>query len=144
MRLFLFKRCCCWCAWVSLLLAPFAAGATEISLSIADITAPDFSARGIMLILPEDGSADLRITELNIQQRDLRNVHLHCAGFTLSTASMSCHGGSLAQLPPRHGAVEPFGAGGAAKQPLPQSAGYAATSDLAMWVGPRMRCLTAR
>jgi len=57
------------CAWVSLLLAPFTAGATEISLSIADITAPDFSARGIMLILPEDGSADLRITELNIQQR---------------------------------------------------------------------------
>ena len=46
MRPFLFKRCCCWCAWVSLLLAPFTAGATEISLSIADIVAPEFTARG--------------------------------------------------------------------------------------------------
>ena len=119
MRLFLFKRCCCWCAWVSLLLAPFTAGATEISLSIADIVAPEFIARGIMLILPEDGSADLRIAELHVQQRDLLNVRLRCASFELSTAGMSCRGGSLAQLPPRHGAVEP------AKQLLPQSAGNA-------------------
>src|SRR3989338_3818564 len=75
------------------------AEAAEFSLNIADIAAPDFSARGITLTLPEDGSADLRIAELHVQQRGLRNVHLRCASFALSTASMSCHGGSLAQLP---------------------------------------------
>jgi len=73
--------------------------AAEFSLNIADIAAPDFSARGIALSLPENGSADLRIAELHVQQRGLRNVSLHCASFALSTASMSCHGGSLAQLP---------------------------------------------
>ena len=75
------------------------AGAAEFSLNIADIAAPAFSARGITLSLPENGSADLRIAELHVQQRGLRNVSLHCASFALSTASMSCHGGSLAQLP---------------------------------------------
>ncbi|HEU0220397.1 MAG TPA: hypothetical protein VFQ98_06305 [Gallionella sp.] len=75
------------------------AEAAEFSLSVADIVAPDFTVRGITLTLPEDGSADLRIAELHVQQRGLRNVHLHCASFALSTASLSCHGGSLAQLP---------------------------------------------
>ena len=75
------------------------AEAAEFSLNIADIAAPDFSARGIALSLPENGSADLRIAELHVRQRGLRNVSLHCASFALSTASMSCHGGSLAQLP---------------------------------------------
>jgi len=115
------------------LLVSFAAGAAQLSLSVADITAPDFSARGIALVLPENGSADLRIAELHVQQRSLRNVHIHCASFALSTASMSCHGGSMVQLPPRHGAVEPSGAGGAARQLLPQPAGYA--SNVAQLTG---------
>jgi hypothetical protein len=89
----------------SLLFASFTAGAAGFSLSVADIAAPDFTARGITLTLPEDGSADLRIAELRVQQRGLRNVQIRCAGFTLSTASMSCHGGKLAQLP---GAIMEF------------------------------------
>jgi hypothetical protein len=80
-------------------LLSFTASAADFSLSVADIVAPDFSARGITLILPEDGSADLRITELHSPQRDLHKVNIHCASFALSTASMSCHGGSMAQLP---------------------------------------------
>ncbi|MDP2762296.1 MAG: hypothetical protein Q8O64_18175 [Sideroxyarcus sp.] len=80
------------------MLASFATGAAQLSLSVADIALPDFSARGIALILPENGSADLRIAELHVQQRSLRNVHIHCASFALSTASMSCHGGSFDQL----------------------------------------------
>ncbi|HEU0283422.1 MAG TPA: hypothetical protein VFQ99_06520, partial [Gallionella sp.] len=95
----LFRQCCNWCVWASLLFASFSVGAAGFFLSVADIAAPDFTARGIMLILPEDGSADLRIAELHMQQRGLRNVHIHCASFALSTANMSCHGGSLAQLP---------------------------------------------
>ena len=98
MRRFFFSACCNGCLRLSLLLASFATGAAQLSLSVADIAAPDFSARGIALVLPEDGSADLRIVELHVQQRSLRNVHIHCASFALSTASMSCHGGSFDQL----------------------------------------------
>lgn len=83
----------------ALLAASFATQATELSLSVADIVAPSFFARGITLVLPEEGSADLRIAELHIQQRDLRRVHLHCAAFELSTAKVSCRGGSLDELP---------------------------------------------
>lgn len=73
--------------------------AAEFSLSVGDIAAPDFSARGIALTLPADGSAELRIAELRLQQRELRRVRLHCARFDLSTAAMSCRGGSLDALP---------------------------------------------
>ena len=41
--------------------------------------------------------------------------------------------------PPRHGGVEPSGAGGAAGRLLPQSAGFAITSDLASVVGSPSR-----
>jgi len=94
-----FHKCCGQLVCLLTLLVPVATSATEFSLSIADIVAPDFSARGITLLLSESGSADLRIAELHVQQRGLRNLHIRCASFALSTASMSCHGGSLAQLP---------------------------------------------
>ena len=83
----------------ALLLACSAAGAADFSLKIADITAPDFSARDLTLILPENGSADLRIGELRIQQRNLRKLRLRCKRFTLSTASIHCHHGTLDQVP---------------------------------------------
>ena len=41
--------------------------------------------------------------------------------------------------PPRDGGAEPFGAGMAARPPLPQSAGYAITSDLTSVVGSPSR-----
>jgi hypothetical protein len=85
--------------FAGLLLASLPAGAAEISLNIDDIAAPDFSARGIALTLPEDGSADLRIAALHVQQRNLRKVRLHCAHFELSPAGMSCRGGSLDAVP---------------------------------------------
>ncbi|HCI14498.1 MAG TPA: hypothetical protein DFK12_11260 [Gallionellaceae bacterium] len=75
------------------------AAAASIALSIADIAAPDFSARGIALSLPQDGSAELRIDQLQVQGRELRKARLHCARFELSTAGMSCSGGSLDKLP---------------------------------------------
>lgn len=99
MRRFLSRQCCNLCAWASLSLVPFAASSAGFSLNIADIAAPDFAARGIALALPENGSADLRIAELQVQQRGLRNVHIHCASFTLSTSGMVCHGGTMTQLP---------------------------------------------
>ena len=81
------------------LLFPSIADAAGFFLNIADIVAPDFTARGVVLSLPEGGSADLRIAELHMQQRSLSNVQIRCASFALSTAGMSCHDGSLAQLP---------------------------------------------
>ena len=83
----------------ALLLVCSTAGAADLSLKIADITAPDFSARDLMLILPENGSADLHIGELRIQQRDLRKLRLRCRRFTLSTAGLRCHHGTLDQVP---------------------------------------------
>lgn len=83
----------------ALLLVCPAAGATDISLKIADIAAPDFSARNLVLVLPENGSADLHIGELRIQQRNLHKQHLRCKGFTLSTSGMHCHHGTLDQFP---------------------------------------------
>lgn len=84
--------------WVACLM-PMAATAAEISLNIADLSAPDFSARGIVLTLPQDGSAELRIAELRVQQRILSRTRLRCVRFDLSTAGMSCRGGSLDKLP---------------------------------------------
>lgn len=85
------------CAFFWLL--PVAAHAAGFSLNVSDIVAPDFSARDIALTLPEDGSAELRIGELHLPQRELRRVRLRCARFELSTAAMNCRGGSLDALP---------------------------------------------
>lgn len=95
------------CVWFSLFwLLPVAGDAAELSLNVADVVAPDFSARGIALTLPQDGSAELRFDELHVQQREFRRVRLHCSRFDLSTAEMSCRGGSLDALP---GMVMEFG-----------------------------------
>lgn len=75
------------------------ADASTLSLKVADIAAPDFSAHGIVLTLDENGSADLRIVELRIKQSMLSDVRFHCSTFTLSTAGASCRGGILARLP---------------------------------------------
>ncbi|MDO9012742.1 MAG: hypothetical protein Q7U78_13195 [Gallionella sp.] len=83
----------------ALLLVSMTAGAAEFALSIADITAPTFSARGVRLSLPVDGSADLQIASLNVQQREFRKLRVRCAGFTLSSAQMSCRHGRLDAIP---------------------------------------------
>ncbi|OGS91147.1 MAG: hypothetical protein A2Z95_04945 [Gallionellales bacterium GWA2_60_18] len=75
------------------------ASAASLSLSIADVVSADLSARGIELVLPRDGSADLHIASLRIREHDLRGVHIHCARFELSTARMSCSGGRSDRFP---------------------------------------------
>lgn len=88
-------------AVVGLLLAWLSpvASAASLTLSIADLTATDLSARGIILTLPQDGSAELQIAELRVQRRELHKVQLRCAQFELSTAGMRCSGGTSRQLP---------------------------------------------
>jgi hypothetical protein len=75
------------------------ASAADFSIKVADIAAPDFSARNLILILPEDGSADLHIGELRIQQHNLHKLRLRCKSFTFSTASLHCRNGTLDQAP---------------------------------------------
>ena len=84
--------------------APVQAG--ELSLAVADIVAPAFSARGIMLTLPMNGSADLQIANLKVQQREFRKVHVRCAEFTLSSEKVNCRNGRLDAMP---GATLAFG-----------------------------------
>ncbi|HEX5363408.1 MAG TPA: hypothetical protein VFW59_04015 [Gallionella sp.] len=88
----------CWLAF-ALWSFPCAASAASFSLSIADITSPEFSARGIVLTLPQDGSAELQIAGLRLQQRELHQVRLRCRQFKLSSAGMRCTGGAAQQLP---------------------------------------------
>jgi len=83
----------------SLLFASITASAAAFSLSVADIASPVFSARGIRLVLPADGSADLQIANFKAQQREFRNIHVRCAGFTLSSAQLACRKGKLDAMP---------------------------------------------
>lgn len=83
----------------TLLMLASAASGSDFSLSIADIASPGFSARGIRLDLPVDGSADLHISKLYAQRREFRNVRLRCREFSLSQAAVACRKASLDALP---------------------------------------------
>lgn len=78
---------------------PRAAFPATLSLSVADIVSPDFSAHDIAFDLTSDASAELRIAELRIGVRTLRGVRLRCATFELSSTGMACRDGSLGRMP---------------------------------------------
>src|ERR1035437_546375 len=61
-------------ALISTLLVTTAASGAEFMLGIADIASPAFSARGIRLVLPADGSADLQIVSFKVTQREVADV----------------------------------------------------------------------
>lgn len=84
---------------LGILLLPATAVAADFTLSVADVDAPAFSARGIRLALPADGSLDLQIAKLKVQQREFRNIRVRCDGFTLSSAQLSCRNGRLDAIP---------------------------------------------
>ena len=75
------------------------AQANELALNVGNIVTPDLAAGGIVLTLPDNGSANLQIRELRFRQHEFRDLSVHCIKFTLSSAGVGCHGGSLAQLP---------------------------------------------
>jgi hypothetical protein len=83
----------------ALLLVSMAASGAEFMLSIADIASPAFTARGIRLVFPMDGSADLQIASFNVQQREFRDVRVRCGGFTLSSVQVACRKGRLDAIP---------------------------------------------
>lgn len=82
-----------------MLAVPVIASASGLWLQVADIAAPDFSARGIRVTLPENGSADFQLASLTVQQREFYNVRLHCGEFTLTSARVACGRGRLDLMP---------------------------------------------
>lgn len=79
----------------SLLLVVKAASGAALQLTVADIASPVFSAQGISLALSMDGSAELHLARLHVQQRSYRDVQLHCRQFSLSTFKLICNNGKL-------------------------------------------------
>jgi hypothetical protein len=84
---------------LAMLLVSMTASCAEFVLGINDITSPAFTARGIRLVLPINGSADLQLASFKIQQREFRNIRVHCATFTLSSVKVACSHGHLDAIP---------------------------------------------
>ncbi|MFZ1766535.1 MAG: hypothetical protein WAT68_07775 [Candidatus Nitrotoga sp.] len=73
--------------------------AVQITLNVADVAAPSFAARGIKVILAQEGSAEFSIDELHMAEKIWRKVHVHCTEFLLSSARVTCHKGKLDAIP---------------------------------------------
>ncbi len=73
--------------------------AVQITLNVANVAAPSFTARGIKVILAQEGSAEFSIDELHMAEKIWRKVHVHCAEFLLSSARVTCHKGKLDAIP---------------------------------------------
>lgn len=80
---------------LALLLVSATASGAEFMLGINDIVSQAFAARGIRMVLPMDGSADLQIASLKVQQREFHNVRVRCGEFTLSSVQIACRKGHL-------------------------------------------------
>lgn len=70
-----------------------------MTLSVADVVAPEMTVRGITLSLADGGAADLSIAELRLPQKTLRKLQLHCGDFSASSAEVHCRRGRSPQLP---------------------------------------------
>jgi hypothetical protein len=73
--------------------------AMHITLAVADVTAPSFTARGIKVALAQKGSAEISIDELHLAEQTWRKVRVNCAEFFLDSARVTCKKGKLDMLP---------------------------------------------
>lgn len=73
--------------------------AIQITLNVADVVAPSFTARGIKVALAQEGSAEFRIDELHMAERIWRKVYVHCTEFLLNSTHVICHKGKLDAIP---------------------------------------------
>jgi hypothetical protein len=73
--------------------------AVQITLNVADVTAPSFTARGIKVVLAQEGSAEFSIDELHMTEKKWRKVHVHCVKFLISSARVTCRKGKLDAIP---------------------------------------------
>ncbi|RFC37300.1 MAG: hypothetical protein DID92_2727743276 [Candidatus Nitrotoga sp. SPKER] len=73
--------------------------AVQITLNVADIVAPSFTAHGIKVILAQDGSAEFSIDDFHLAEKKWRKVYVHCTEFLLSSTRVTCHKGKLDAIP---------------------------------------------
>jgi hypothetical protein len=71
----------------------------QIELSVADISSPSFSAKGIVVTLLPNGAADLRIAEAHVSEKAWNQLHLHCGKFLFSSQKVECRDGKLDMAP---------------------------------------------
>ena len=91
------RRACAAAAIVAAIGAAWLAHAAELTLSIDDVEAPSFSARGLKARLAGPAFRDLTldIGRLNVGGRDFRNLKLTCADFTSGSGRVACTRGVL-------------------------------------------------
>lgn len=82
-----------------LLFLPTHLYALQITLNVADVTAANFSARGIKVVLAHGGSAELSIAEMHMAEKSWRKVHMRCAEFLLNSDHVACRKGRLDAIP---------------------------------------------
>ncbi|CAH1386451.1 hypothetical protein [Candidatus Nitrotoga sp. M5] len=82
-----------------LLFLPTHLYALQITLNVADVTAANFSARGIKVVLAHGGSAELSIAEMHMAEKSWRKVHMRCAEFLLNSDHVACRKGRMDAIP---------------------------------------------
>jgi hypothetical protein len=73
--------------------------AVQITLNVADVAAPNFTARGIKVVLAQEGSAEFSIAELHMAGKIWHKIHVHCTEFLLSSARVTCRKGKWDAIP---------------------------------------------
>ncbi|MDQ3268340.1 MAG: hypothetical protein M3P47_06440, partial [Pseudomonadota bacterium] len=73
--------------------------AVQITLNVADVAAPNLTARGIKVVLAQEGSAEFSIAELHMAGKIWHKVHVHCTEFLLSSARVTCRKGKWDAIP---------------------------------------------
>jgi hypothetical protein len=73
--------------------------AMQITLNVADVAAPNFTARGIKVVLAQEGSAEFSIAELHMTGKIWHKIHVHCTEFLLSSARVTCRKGKWDAIP---------------------------------------------
>ncbi|MDD4962426.1 MAG: hypothetical protein PHI11_00755 [Gallionella sp.] len=86
----------------ALLCAPFAVGAAEFAISVADVAAPSFALHGIRLVWSEAGLMEINVTQMRVEKREFSKVKLRCARLLWQGQEVSCRDGSLDLLPGVH------------------------------------------
>ncbi|SMB27663.1 conserved exported protein of unknown function [Sterolibacterium denitrificans] len=71
------------------------AQAQQLEVALDAVDHPAFSARRVTLRLAPSGAADLEVGALQLGERKLEALRLHCASFVWSSAQASCRRGEL-------------------------------------------------
>ncbi|MEO6423012.1 MAG: hypothetical protein ABIR84_10130 [Candidatus Nitrotoga sp.] len=71
----------------------------QITLNVADVAAPSFTARGIKVVWSQGGSAEFSIEDFHMAGKIWSKVHVHCREFLLNSERVTCRKGKLDAIP---------------------------------------------